>query len=102
MIHVLATIQVQPGKRGAFLNEFHQVMPEVHQEQGCIEYGPVIDADSGIEAQAKLGEERIVIIEKWESLDALKAHLSAPHMLAYREKVKDFVAGTTLNILEPA
>ena len=102
MIHVLATIQLQPGKRDAFLSEFHQVMPKVHQEPGCIEYGPAIDADSDIGAQTRLGEERVVIIEKWESLDALKAHLTAPHMLAYREKVKDFVVGTTINILEPA
>ncbi|MCB1804273.1 MAG: antibiotic biosynthesis monooxygenase, partial [Candidatus Competibacteraceae bacterium] len=39
MIHVLATIQLKPGQRAAFLQEFHQVMPKVHQEQGCIEYG---------------------------------------------------------------
>jgi quinol monooxygenase YgiN len=102
MIHVLATIQLQPGQRAAFLNEFHQVMPLVHQEQGCIEYGPAIDAPSGIGAQVPIGEDKVVIIEKWDSLDALQAHLSAPHMLEYRQKVKDFVQGTTLQILQPA
>ncbi|MCB1804272.1 MAG: antibiotic biosynthesis monooxygenase, partial [Candidatus Competibacteraceae bacterium] len=41
-------------------------------------------------------------IEKWESLAALEAHLTAPHMLEYRQKVKDFVNGSTIHILQPA
>ena len=41
-----------------------------------------------------------VIIERWESLDALKAHLVADHMTAYREKVKNLVDGTVLEIYE--
>jgi len=35
-------------------------------------------------------------------LDALKAHLAAPHMTTYRENVKDLVAGVTLQVLETA
>ena len=102
MIHVLATIQLKPGQRAAFLQEFHQVMPKVHQEQGCIEYGPTVDAASDIGVQARVGDETVVIIEKWESLAALEAHLTAPHMLEYRQKVKDFVNGSTIHILQPA
>ena len=43
-----------------------------------------------------------VILEKWESLDHLNAHLAADHMDEYREKVKDLVVGVSLQILEPA
>jgi quinol monooxygenase YgiN len=32
----------------------------------------------------------------------LKAHMTAPHMLSYREKVKDLVAGVSLKILTEA
>jgi len=44
----------------------------------------------------------VTIIEKWESLKDLQAHLSAPHMLAYQEKVKDLVENVSLKILEEA
>jgi quinol monooxygenase YgiN len=37
----------------------------------------------------------------WESLQALQAQLQAPHMGKYRERVKEFVAGVTLQVLEP-
>jgi quinol monooxygenase YgiN len=40
--------------------------------------------------------------EKWESLEALHAHLRAPHMLTYREQVKDMVEDLSLNVLEEA
>jgi quinol monooxygenase YgiN len=102
MIHVLATIELQPGTRDQFLAEFHKVMPFVHAEAGCIEYGPTIDAATPIAQQQRAGENVAVIIEKWESVEALQAHLVAPHMTTYREKVKGFVAGVKLQILEPA
>jgi quinol monooxygenase YgiN len=40
-------------------------------------------------------------VEKWESLQALQAHLQTPHMAEYRERVKHIVVGVTLQILEP-
>jgi len=102
MIHVIATIAVQPGKRDAFLAEFHRIVPMVHAEAGCIEYGPSVDVASGVSVQGPLRENVAVIIEKWESLAALKAHMQAPHMAEYRVRVKDLVAGVELQILQPA
>jgi quinol monooxygenase YgiN len=102
MIHVVATITVKPGKRAAFLAEFHRLVPFVHKEAGCIEYGPTVDVASGLSVQGPLREDVAVIIEKWESLDALKAHTAAPHMADYRVRVKDLVESMTLQILAPA
>ncbi len=102
MIHVIATIQVKPGKRDAFLVEFHRIVPLVHAEAGCIEYGPTVDVASGMSVQGPVRDDVAVIIEKWESLDALKAHTQAPHMADYRVRVKDLVEGVTLQILAPA
>ena len=102
MIHVIAKIQTQPGKRSDFLSEFHQLVPQVLEEAGCVEYGPTVDATTDIGAQQKAGDDVTVIIERWESLDALKAHLAAPHMQVYREKVKDLVKDTVLEIYEIA
>jgi quinol monooxygenase YgiN len=102
MIHVIATITVKPGKRDAFLAEFHRIMPAVHAEPGCIEYGPSVDVASGSPMQSPLRENVAVIVEKWESLDALKAHSQAPHMAEYRVRVKDLVESVQLQVLTPA
>lgn len=101
MIHVLATIELHPGTRDRFLTEFHGVMPAVRAEVGCIEYGPAIDAPTDIPQQLRLGDNNVMVVEKWDSLEALKAHLVAPHMLTYRERVKSYVARVGLQILQP-
>ena len=102
MIHVIATIELHPGRREAFLREFQQVLPAVLAETGCLAYQAAVDAETDINRQTRKGENIATIMEQWESVDALKAHLAAPHMLEYRERIKDFVAGATLHILEPA
>ena len=102
MIHVIATVELNPGTRDKFLAEFHKLIPDVKAEAGCIEYGPTIDAQTDIAIQFKVGADRVVIIEKWESVAALKAHAVAPHMQAYRARVKDFVKGMELRVLSPA
>jgi quinol monooxygenase YgiN len=102
MIHVVATITTNLEKRAAFLAEFHRIVPLVLNEAGCIEYGPAIDVASGLGMQAPLRENVVVIIEKWDSLDALKAHTQAPHMAEYRVRVKDLVESVVLQVLAPA
>lgn len=102
MIHVIAIIELVPGTRTAFLDEFHKIISPVRAESGCLEYGPAVDAASGIPQQQPLGEDVVTVVEKWESVAALWAHLSAPHMLAYRERVKNYVREVRLHILEPA
>ncbi len=102
MIHVIATIDITAGRREDFLKAFKELAPKVQAEDGCIEYGPAIDADSGISAQQRKGDDVVTVIEKWESVAALTAHLDAPHMNEYREQVKDLVKGMTLHVLEPA
>lgn len=101
MIFVIASIEVKPGKRDAFLAEFHKNVPNVLAEKGCLEYSPTVDAHTDIKAQIARRDNVVTIVEKWESLQALHAHLAAPHMATYRERVKDYVAGVTLQILDP-
>lgn len=102
MIHVIATIAVKPGRRDAFLAEFHRVVPAVLAEDGCLAYGPAVDVASGIPAQPPPRQDAVVVIEQWRDLAALRAHLEAPHMGAYRERVQDLVVGAQLQVLQPA
>ena len=102
MIHVIAVITAKPGQRAAILKEFHANIPAVRAEAGCIEYGPAIDTDALGPAQANLGPDTFMVIEKWESVEALKAHAKAPHMLAYGARTKDMVANRAIHVLTPA
>src|ERR1700751_3153840 len=80
MLHVVAIITAQPGQRETVLQAFRANVPAVHAEDGCIEYGATVDADAG-GFQTKFGPDTFVVIEKWASLDALKAHAASPHMV---------------------
>jgi len=101
MIHVIATVELQPGTRQRFLDEFAKVQPAVRAEVGCIEYGAAVDLSTTIPVQIPLRPDVATIVEKWSGLEQLNAHLVAPHMKAYRERVKPFVVRTTLQVLAP-
>jgi quinol monooxygenase YgiN len=102
MIHIVAVITAKPGLRGQILEAFRANMPAVHAEKGCIEYGPAIDAEGVGSFQAKFGPDTFVVIEKWESLDALKAHGASPHMAAYAARTRDMIASRVIHVLSPA
>ncbi|HJT06015.1 MAG TPA: antibiotic biosynthesis monooxygenase [Stellaceae bacterium] len=102
MIHVLAIITAKPGQRAAILREFHANIPAVRAEKGCIEYGPAVDAEGMGGFQTKFGPDSFVVIEKWESADALKAHAAAPHMAAYAAKTKEMIQSRVIHVLSPA
>jgi quinol monooxygenase YgiN len=99
MIHVLAIITAHPGKRTTLLELFQAVVPTVREEQGCIEYGVVVDVPN---ADPAFGPDTYVVVEKWENLETLKAHSVAPHMKAFGEAAKNLIAKRAVHVLEPA
>ena len=101
MIHVIAVITAKPGKREEVLKHFRANVPAVRAEQGCIEYGAAVDADGALPVQTRYGPETFVVVEKWESMEALKAHAAAPHMAAYGAKTKELLASRVIHILSP-
>ncbi len=102
MIHVVATLTVDPARRDEFLAAFAELTPDVLAEDGCLEYGAAIDQPTPIDVQELAGEDAVVVVEKWESVEKLEAHLAAPHMAAFREKTADMARGVTLRVLKPA
>ena len=101
MINVLASVHLKPGKRAEFLPICKANIPNVREEKGCIEYAAAVDVDAGLDPQV-LDEDMVTVIEKWESLQALNDHLVAPHMLSYRDQVKDLVDKVILKVLQEA
>src|SRR4051812_35049344 len=101
MIHVIAVITAKPGQRDTLLQLFRANVPAVKAEKGCIEYGAAVDAENALPFQTKWGADTFLVIEKWESMDALKAHAVAPHMAAYGAKTKELIASRVIHILSP-
>ena len=93
MIYVIATVTLKPGKADAFVAEAAPCIAGTRAEEGNVAY----------DLHRREGEANtVVFVEKWESRDCLKAHLSAPHMVSYREATKDMVADRTIEVIEVA
>ncbi len=79
MIHVIATIELHPGKRAEFLDAFHALMPAVHAEDGCLEYGPTVDAVTTIGAQIPHRENTVTI----ERIRGARLSLADQHRMLF-------------------
>lgn len=101
MIHVIAMIYIKEGRVAEFVEIFKANVPAVLAEKGCIEYVPTVDVTTGLPPQ-EVNENVVTIIEKWESVDALRAHLAAPHMVAYQGNVKGIVEKVSIKVLGEA
>jgi len=101
MIYVIATVELIEGKRDLYIEEFNKIIPMVRAEKGCLEYGPTVDVATGIPVQEPINENAITIIERWSDVDALKVHLTAPHMKSYQKAVKDYVKLVRIRVLAP-
>jgi quinol monooxygenase YgiN len=101
MIQVIATIELKPGCRDDFLPLLIDNVPNVKAEDGCLAYDPFVDIDSGLPVQGEISDNVVTLVEAWSSTEALQAHLKAPHMAEYRDKVKDMVTKVTIQVLKP-
>ncbi len=101
-VHVMAVITAKPGRRAELLAAFRANVSAVHAEEGCIEYVATVDAEGAGSIQTRFGEDTFVVVEKWASLDALKAHGAAPNMKAYGEKTRDLIQSRVIHVLSPA
>ena len=101
MIQVIATIELMPDCLDKYLAILQENVPRVKAEEGCLAYEPTVDVDSGLPVQGEIRQNTVTLVEAWVSLDALHAHLKAPHMATYREAVKDYVQNVRLQVLQP-
>src|SRR5688572_29367884 len=102
IVHVIAVITAKPGKRAEVLQAFQANVPNVHAEEGCIEYVATVDAEGAGSIQTRFGQDTFAVVEKWASLQALKTHAAAPHMAAYAVKTKELIASRVIHVLSPA
>jgi quinol monooxygenase YgiN len=100
MICVIATIETAPGRRNDLLAIMRGLVPKVRAEQGCLEYTPMIDLPSDLAGPGR--DNAVTMIEKWESLAALEAHLKTPHMGDFRHQSEPLGLKLSLQIVQPA
>ena len=102
MIRLVVMLTAKPGRRDEVLAAFKANVPNVHTEKGCIEYAAYLDAEGIGPIQTKVGPDVIVILETWESPEALAAHGVAPHMKAYAAKTRDLLESRVIHVLSAA
>jgi len=76
MIYVVATSQVKPESRDAFVKGARECITATRKEKGCIAY----------ESHTSINDPNLfVVVERWETREDLNAHGRAPHMKTWRE-----------------
>jgi len=81
MIIIAGTITCDPEKMEDAVEAICSLMEATQAEEGCIDY--VLSADP-------LSPGVIRIFEKWESDEAIKNHMRAPHMADFQGKISNF------------
>jgi quinol monooxygenase YgiN len=83
-ITVIATLYSTEENRDELLAAVCRAVPGVLKEDGCLQYAP-----------HTVGKDRVVLVESWESPDALRAHGEGPAMGEFRQATAHLVTKPT-------
>jgi quinol monooxygenase YgiN len=100
MIYVIATVSLHSEAKRSYLREISLVLPTIRAERGCLEYEVLEDLSLGLPPEQEARSDVMTIVEKWTDEQALRTHLSAPHMAEYRKRVASIVKSVQLRILK--
>lgn len=89
MINVIVTMLIKEGRMEAFLAECAKIRPLVLAEKGCLGYDYTLDTPTFMSRQEPINANRVTLIERWASEEALRAHSNAPHMVNYVNTVQE-------------
>ena len=102
-VYVLCRFDLKPDADIAdYTGKTLAVVPTVRAEDGCRMYTLLRDAATDWDKPMRFGERTMWMLEKWDSVDALKAHLETPHMKAFGPSVRPMRAASTFHVLESA
>ncbi len=82
-VTVVARFKAKPGKEEMLKKELVELLEPSRADEGCINY----DLHQGIEDPGLF-----IFYENWQSRELLKKHSVNPHLVAFRERVKDILA----------
>jgi len=78
---VVATIKPLPEHRDEVIAAFSETIAQVHAEDGCELYA------------LQQADDRLIMVEKWASREALSAHSTGAALAAMRPKIAGKTAG---------
>lgn len=93
MIYVIAELRLKPGTAEKAADEAQKVVAGTVKEDGCLQYDFHLSVTDPT---------RLVAVERWTSREALAAHNTTPHLLAWRAFVKEAVVDRKIHVIEPA
>lgn len=94
MIFVIASLTLKPGMRDEFADKARTaVIAPTREEAGCIFY----DLN-----KSTTDDNLAVFVERWESREALAAHLDSAHMRAWRPISNPMIVSRVVEIVHPA
>ena len=100
-VWVLCRFDLKPDANKAdYIAQTKAILSAVRREDGCIEYRLLGDCDTDWEKPQRFGDRTLWMLEKWASVNSLKAHLETPHMKAFGPKVSGMRSGSTFHVLE--
>jgi quinol monooxygenase YgiN len=78
MIVVQVEVVVEPGSASKVVDAVKAMETATRKEPGCLKYAFAVDiSDPGM----------IRVIERWASMDAIKAHMASPHMADFNRAI---------------
>lgn len=92
MIYVIAEVRVKPGTIDKAIAAARLSVAETVKEDGCISYDM---------HQSVTDPQRLVLVERWESREALTRHFDTPHFKAWRAAGPEFVAERKAEVITP-
>jgi quinol monooxygenase YgiN len=100
MIHAIAAIKAREGERDNLVAAFREILPEVRAKTGCLEYSLALHLRTGFPGQPPFDENEFIIVEKWDDLESLKAHMADPKYQAWFVKLWPLVAGASMQVFQ--
>ena len=93
MIFVVATIVLKSGQRGEFVEKANElVVQQTRAERGCLFYDLT---------ESTSDPNLAIFVERWDSREALEAHFSSPHMVAWRPVSGPMIETRTVEVIHP-
>lgn len=107
MIIVLGRAEVDPARLAAVRAAATTMMRATWAESGCLSYSLAVEdeGEPGGDTGMGAGTERnavVTIAERWESLDALRAHGATPHMRAFNQAIRGAIRGMDVKMYDAA
>ena len=92
-LKILVEYSVKENKLNDFLTEIknNKIREKVLEEKGCIAYDYFLPEDTT--------QNKLVLIEKWQSKDLQQLHLATPHMQTFSTIKAKYVEDTQVNYL---